>query len=367
MKGKFFSSAMGVLIALAAVFVVIGGEASTAGAQTRTERTFSGGIGEARLEMDLRREGESLSGSYYYHKSGRAHRLTLKGAIAADGSFKMQEMDAAGKQTGEFTGKWKQDPDDSGASLEGTWLKPGQTGEGAGFWAFEQMIYFAKTQITTREYKQSIKLKKATLAAEYPELSANANAAGFNQLAKARAMRSLAEFRKDLAGETAADIKLLGATGNYISVAYGIEYADDDLISVNFVENTFSGGAHPNLGTFTLTYDLKTGRELKLAELFKPGAKYLTTIAAYAMRDLKARKDPDSGDNMGLAQDIFEDGAKPTAGNYANWNVTKKGLLITFPPYQVAAYAYGPQTVIIPYSYLKDIVRPGGALANVKR
>ena len=30
--------------------------------------------------------------------------------------------------------------------------------------------------------------------------------------------------------------------------------------------------------------------------------------------------------------------------------MTKKGLLITFPPYQVAAYAYGPQTVIVPIS-----------------
>ena len=85
------------------------------------------------------------------------------------------------------------------------------------------------------------------------------------------------------------------------------------------------------------------------------------------MHDLKGRKDPDSGENMGLASDIFEDGAKPTADNYKNWNVTKKGLLITFPPYQVAAYAYGPQTVIVPYSLLKDIARPDGALAKVKR
>ena len=65
---------------------------------------------------------------------------------------------------------------------------------------------------------------------------------------------------------------------------------------------------------------------------------------------------------MGIAQDIWEEGAAPTADNYSNWNVTKKGLLIPFPAYQVAAYAYGPQTVIVPYSALKDIVRPDGAL-----
>ncbi len=359
MKSKLYGSAAVVLIALASVSVVIGQKSDT---------LFSGSVGSAKVEMSVKRDGDNLSGSYYYRRSGNANKLTLKGTIAADGSFTMQEADAAGKQTGEFKGKWKEDANDPGAVLDGNWLKPGQKDEGLGFFAYEQMVSFSKTKITTREFKESIKLKKAELSAEYPELSGNANANGFNQVAKAKAMSSLAGFRKDLAGMTAADIKLMGPDmGNYIDVSYNIEYADEDLISVNFSEETFNGGAHGNHGTFTLTYDLKTGRELKLADLFKPGSKYLATIADYALRDLKGRKDPDSGENMGIAQDMWEDGAKPTAENYQNWNVTKKGLLFTFPPYQVAAYAYGPQTVIVQYSQLKDIARPDGALAKAKK
>jgi hypothetical protein len=338
----------------------------TVAAPPRVGTLFRGTVGDAKIEMDIKREGESLSGSYYYLKSGSAKRLTLKGKIEADGSFTMQETDEAGKPTGEFKGKWKQEPNEAGATLEGEWLKPGQKSEGSGFFAWEQMVYFTTTQITTREIKESIKAKKAEISAEYPELSGSEGVAGFNQLAKARVTSSLAEFKKMLAGETPADIKLLGEMGNYIDVGYDVEYADDDLISVSFGEDTFTGGAHPNHGTFTLTYDLKAGRELKLADLFKPGSKYLATIASYSIRDLKARKDPDSGENLGLAQDDWEDGAKPTADNYRNWNVTKKGLLINFPPYQVAAYAAGPQTVIIPYSQLKDIALPDGALAKVK-
>ena len=367
MYSTFNRSATVVLVALASIFAVFGGQAIAARAQQGGGTLFSGSIGEARIEMDIKRVGDNLRGSYYYRKSGSANRLTLKGSVAADGSFTMHEADAAGKKTGTFKGKWKAaDKNENGASLEGEWLKPGQTSEGLAFYAFEQMIYFATTHITIREFKESIKAKKATLSAEYPELSGPANAAGFNQIAKARVMRSLAEFRRDLAGLTAADIKQ-SETGNYIDVAYGVEYADDGLISVNFVEYVFTGGAHPNSGNFTLTYDLKNGRELKLPDLFKPGSRYLTTIANYALRDLKERKDPDTGESLGFAQDIFEDGAKPTADNYRNWNVTRKGLLITFPPYQVSAYAFGPQTVIVPYSELKDIVRPDGAFAKVKR
>jgi len=333
----------------------------------RTGTLFRGTIGESKVEMDIKREGDSLSGSYYYLKSGSSNRLILKGKVSGDGSFTMQESDETGKQTGEFKGKWKQEPNEAGATLEGEWLKPGQKSEGSGFYAWEQMVYFAATQITTREIKESIKAKKAELSAEYPELSGGEGVVGFNQVAKAKVMKSLTEFKKMLAGETAADIKLLGQMGNYVDIGYDVEYADDDLISVSFGEDTFTGGAHPNQNTFTLTYDLKAGRELKLADLFKPGSKYLATIADYSLRDLKARKDAESGENLGLAQDIFEEGAEPTSDNYRNWNITKKGLLITFPPYQVGAYVFGTQTVIIPYAQMKDIALPDGPLTKAKR
>lgn len=358
MKGKLFYFGALALFVLGSVFTAFAQKSGT---------LFSGTLGESKVEFALTREGDNLSGDYFYRKSGSANRLKLKGTISADGSFTLQESDAAGKQTGSFKGKWKEDANASGASLEGEWFKPGQKGEGTWFYAWEQMISFTSTKITTREIKEAIKLKKATLTGEYPELSGNANAAGFNTLAKAEVTKALAGFRKDMASLTAADVKQMPAgMGNYIDVGYMIEYADEDLISVNFTESVFTGGAHPNSGTTTLTYDLKAGRTLKLADLFKPGTKYLAAIATYATRDLKGRKDPESGDNLGIAQDIWEDGAKATMENYRNWNITKKGLLITFPAYQVAAYAYGPQTVIVPYSTLKDIARPDGALAKSK-
>lgn len=358
MKFKFLGIAAVVFIGLSAVGGVIGQGSVT---------LFSGMVGDSKVELALTRDGESLTGDYYYRRSGSANRLKLSGTIDADGTFTLQETNSAGKQTGSFKGKWKDEANASGAMLEGEWLKPGQKAEGLGFYAWQQMISFTTTKITTREIKEAIKPKKATLSAEYPELSGNAKAAGFNALAKTVVTQAFAGFRKDMNSLTAADIKMMGADmGNYIEVGYSIEFADEDLISVNFTESTFEGGAHPNSGTTTLTYDLKAGRKLNLADLFKPGSKYLARIADYAKNDLQNRKDPESGENMGIAQDIWLDGVKPTADNYANWNVTKKGLMITFPAYQVAAYAYGPQTVIVPYATLKDIARPDGALAKSK-
>ena len=110
MRFKLFVLAAVVFIGLAAV--------SSAFGQTG-ETLFSGTIDGSKVEFALTRDGESLIGDYYYRKSGSANRLKLKGAIAADGSFTMQEFTSAGKQTGTFKGKWKDDANASGAMLEG--------------------------------------------------------------------------------------------------------------------------------------------------------------------------------------------------------------------------------------------------------
>jgi hypothetical protein len=342
--------------------------ASRAKAQESAGTHFKGSVAQARIEMSLRREGNNLSGSYFYAKSGSANKLSLRGEIDAQGNFTMQEFDSSGKQTGEFKGAWKDDPNQPGASLEGEWKKPGAK-ESQGFSAYEQMLSFTNdAQVINRQVSESVKAKRLDLTAEYPELTGGTNAAGFNQLVKYRVTKELADFRKQMMGLSAADLKMLPqGVNNYIDIGYNIEYADNDLISVSFLESNFTGGVHPNYNYFTITYDLKNGREVKLSELFKPGAKYLEAVSAYATKDLQSRKMPDSDENMGLAQDLFAEGATAKAENYQNWNITKKGLMFTFDPYQVGPYAAGSQTVIMPYAKLKEIAKSDGALMKVMK
>jgi hypothetical protein len=342
--------------------------ATRSDAQESGGTRFKGSVAQSRFEMTLRREGNNLSGNYFYVKSGGANKLSLRGQIDASGNFTMQEFDAAGKPTGEFKGAWKDDPNQSGASLEGEWKKPGAK-EGQFFSAFEQTISFTNgAQVINRQVSESVKAKRLELSAEYPELAGGANAAGFNQLVKSRVTKELAAFKKQMMSLSAADLKMIPqGMNNYIDIGYNIEYADDDLISVSFLEGNFTGGAHPNYGYFTITYDLKNGREVKLSELFQPGAKYLEAVSAYATKDLQSRKMPDSDENLGLAQDSFAEGATAKAENYQNWNITKKGLMFTFDPYQVGPYAAGSQTVIVPYANLKEIARPGGSLMKTTR
>jgi hypothetical protein len=350
------------------LMLAFGLNANRSNAQESAGTQFKGSVAQSKFEMTLRREGNNLSGSYFYAKSGSANKLSLRGEIDPNGNFTMQEVDSSGKQTGEFKGIWKDNPNQSGASLEGEWKKPGAK-ESQSFWAYEQTVSFTNgTRITNRQINESVKAKRLDLTAEYPELTGGTNAAGFNQIVKSRVTKELAAFRKQMMGLSAADLKMLPqGMNNYIDIGYNIEYADNDLISVSFLEGNFTGGAHPNYNYFTITYDLKNGRELKLSELFKPGAKYLEAVSAYATKDLQSRKMPDSNENMGLAQDLFADGATAKAENYQNWNITKKGLMFTFDPYQVGPYAAGSQTVIVPYAKLNEIAKADGVLMKMMK
>lgn len=117
-----------------------------------------------------------------------------------------------------------------------------------------------------------------------------------------------------------------------------------------------AGAAHPYHYSKTVNYDLGLGRQLELSELFLANTDYLTVIAEYCIAELSQRD---------IGFEGFSDGAAPTPENYRNWNIAPDGLMITFDEYQVASYAAGPQTVIVPYAELKAVIDPGGPLSGL--
>jgi len=312
-------------------------------------KVFRGYINGIQIQVSLVRDGDKLSGSYFYTRVGK--ELKLSGTIDAEGNFKLTEKDATGKTTGEFSGTWKDEKNSNGAYLEGEWHKPNSQ-ETLGFSVSEQVIESATAKFTTKNFNEKNKIKRFDINIEYPELSGvnPAIAAKFNLLAKNQAMSGVAEFRKAMMSQTKEDLKYLPAEmNNYMEVSYSIEWATNDIISIEFTNSEFTGGAHPNYALSSLNFDMKTGAEIKLANLFEPKTNYLKTISDFSIAELKSQ--------MGEMTDEewISNGAGAKAENYTTWNLTRKGLMITFDPYQVAAYAAGSQTVIIPYEKLNGL------------
>lgn len=334
------------------------------------KRFFKGSIGSALdLQMKLVREGDKISGSYFYQKVGT--RIELKGTIDNEGNMVLEEFDSGGKQTGVFTGVWKTDADGL-IELAGNWNKPNSDKKTA-FSLHEEPISFTNNvEIVAKRIKENNKKLKYEIDAEYPQLtgSTDPNYEKFNQTVRSLVTRKVADFRKEMQPdpEEAAGEEFQTDTqsmGSDLGIGYSIEMARDDLISVEFsVGSYYKGAAHPNSYTEVVNFDLKNGKAIRLADLFNSGAKYLQTISTYSIQDLKKQsKEKGGADRSMLDDDWIQRGAGPDAANYKSWTIKHKGLGINFDSYQVAPYAAGPQEVLIPYSTLKDIIKVDGALA----
>lgn len=315
--------------------------------------------------MKLVRTGDLLAGSYFYQKVGT--RINLRGNVDKDGNLTLEEFDQAGKQTGLFKGIWTVDSNDGLIALAGNWSKPpGEKGSDkkTAFSLHEEPISFTgEVDIVSKPIKESNKKLMYEIAAQYPQLTGgnNPNFEKFNQVARAGVIKTVAEFKKDMAPqEGEEEPRPEGSMGSSLNVGYNVALAQDDLMSIEFeVGSYYQGAAHPNSYTEVLNYDLKNGKLLKLADLFKPDAKYLQAIATYCIADLKKQ-----AKDKGLVDEEIEKGASASMKNYQGWTITRRGLGINFDSYQVGPYAAGPQFVLVPYSALKDLINPEGPIAQ---
>jgi hypothetical protein len=151
--------------------------------------------------------------------------------------------------------------------------------------------------------------------------------------------------------------------GSFYEINDTALYIDSKMISTLFYEfYYFSGAAHPNNSNFSVNYNLESKKEIRLGDLFT--GNYLKELSKICIKEISKNKkeyDPE----FDLKNDEWlQKGAGPDEKNFKVFNITKEKFIITFPTYQVASYAEGPQTVVIPYTKLKDIINPDGLLGG---
>ncbi len=326
-------------------------------------RFFKGSIGNALdLQMKLVRDGDKLTGAYFYQKVGT--KIGLRGTVDQGGNMVLEEFDPAGKKTGVFKGLW-QENGDGVIEIAGNWIKPSSEKQ-IPFKLLQEPIEFSNgVEIVAKQVREKNKKLKYEVDAAYPQLtgSVDPNYEKFNQTVRSLINRKVSDFKKEMTPTAADELNpdeapaIDESSGSDITIGYEVALAKDDLVGVEFTVSSYSAGAaHPNSYTEVVNFDLKNGKLLKLADLFTPGAKYLQALSTYCIQDLKKQAKEQGQDAM-LDDDWIKRGAGAELTNYDNWTITRKGLGITFDPYQVAAYAAGPQRVVVPYSALKEIIK----------
>lgn len=217
----------------------------------------------------------------------------------------------------------------------------------------------------TRHYKIAIDLPKLP-ASEKP---------------LADAMRTTADNAKRDFVQALPDPKTLPEFANRqfdLMLDFKVAAQTPAFVSVRESGISDTGGAHPIPVQAAFVFDRKAGKLIALDDLFaQPDAarKALANFAHDALLKKFLANAPKPGDGSPEAirewkantVQMLNDGTKPTTVNYSIFVVragaapdaASPGLTLVFPPYQVAPYVYGTQTVDVPASVFAQFLKPG--------
>lgn len=145
------------------------------------------------------------------------------------------------------------------------------------------------------------------------------------------------------------------ADQNYISSHsedFRVIMNESGFLTVENASSAFEGGAHGNHGSGYHTLDIATGKELKLADLVKPGfeEKWAALGRAEILKS-HGQKPEASLKEAGLFDDKLE--------LNENWFLVPGGIGFSYSPYEIAAYAMGSIEFTLPWKDIIDDLKPG--------
>lgn len=208
--------------------------------------------------------------------------------------------------------------------------------------------------ITAAEFAKFLKtekiLEKQTyydVDFDYPQLSGYPEKTvedDFNVQMRNNATTSVAIFTDDYAGSDHSGDPGRGFMKTSVAVpTFG------RLLFVEFTGEAYSGGVHPYGFYLTRAYDTEDKEFLEFKDLFMPDSGYLEKISDYAIQELV--KDD------AVEADWARNGAGPDERNFEIFRLDEAGLHLTFPPYQVAVGAAGPQEILMPWTEINGLVK----------
>ncbi|WP_432666705.1 polysaccharide deacetylase family protein [Wukongibacter baidiensis] len=137
-----------------------------------------------------------------------------------------------------------------------------------------------------------------------------------------------------------------------LNIDYNVFRSSDEVVSFKFDVHSFTGGAHSIHEIYTKTYNLDTGYEFMLNDVFKKDSDYLNILSKISSKQLT-----ESG-RLGdyVNEDWIKDGTSPSVENFKHFVLTNNSIIFHFSEFQVAPWVAGPQYVEIEYEELKNIL-----------
>lgn len=183
------------------------------------------------------------------------------------------------------------------------------------------------------------------IGAHYPVFGKNK----IDAINKELVTKYIEEFKNELASNSSRD-----DNHKYeLSIDYEIYRAPNNIVSISFniVENS-SYLAHPDEKIETKVYDLSNDKEMELENIMN--GKYLKFISGISENYFTTNEIyKDSIDSS-----LFKEGIYPSVDNYSNFIFKEDKVVFIFPKYHLFSGNFGTTSIEIPYSDLKDYIKP---------
>lgn len=125
----------------------------------------------------------------------------------------------------------------------------------------------------------------------------------------------------------------------------------ENVFSIDYMEYSYTGGAHPNTFVTFKNFSLSDGEEIKLDQIISTDKQSeLTKIAEAEFRKLKELT---SEADLGQAGFWFENNKFYLNDNFL---ITDSSLVFYYNNYEITAYAFGPTELTIPFSRIKPLI-----------
>lgn len=336
--------------ALACGFLCMG--ITVVGQPAAGPRLYRGSVGESHFQMRLNIQGNNVSGAYSYDSIGEDIKLT--GHLDDQGKLELVEFGANGKQTGKFICKALYD-----VEHDCMWSKPDGTREAYAILEEQYVAFTNGLQVVPK----TIANRRSGVKVSYPQITSSGTAlspgaASFNRRVLALTQKGIKEFEPGTEPGK-----------NSFETNYNVLLATNDLISVEMTEYSYSGGAHPNTGFWSLTYDLSSNKELELDDLFKSGSDYKSAIAKYVVADIDKRA-------VAIEEaDARTEKRKPVPredpivtidqlSEISNWGLTPKGLVVYFDfAHAIAVF----DRTVVPFKVVNEYLKPDSPVARIPK
>lgn len=155
------------------------------------------------------------------------------------------------------------------------------------------------------------------------------------------AAKDFAEFEKDGF-----------STGYEYDISFGPQYQTDKLLTYSFTEYSFTGGAHGSTSFILQTFDKANGKALTAAEIFELSK--ITEVIQLVKQGLTEQYFSEELKNGYTLADLLLIDPDSLALPAQSPSFVKDGIDFVYQQYEIAPYAAGMPTCVIPY----PVIRP---------